>query len=115
MQLASRVIYPVVPNGAFSMAAEVEVVCPGQRLGEAGPLRAGDGTYVLRGKIYASIVGIKQVSSPDPEVSRLSCVFECGNFCKHVLTRNTIRIATTRKRHSAKLLQLEKDLLLFLK
>ncbi len=38
----------------------MEIVCPGQRLGELGPFLAGSGTFAHRGKIYASIVGVRQ-------------------------------------------------------
>ena len=37
------------------------LVCPGQRLEELGPFGAGEGTYIHKGKIYASIVGQKKL------------------------------------------------------
>ena len=40
---------------------KMEVVLPGQRLGELGPQRPGPGTYAQRGKIYASIIGKKRI------------------------------------------------------
>jgi exosome complex RNA-binding protein Csl4 len=42
-------------------ASEVEVVCPGQRIGNAGEYESGAGTYVRGGRIYSTLVGIKTV------------------------------------------------------
>lgn len=37
------------------------IVAPGQRLGHADEYRAGPGTYVRGGRLYATLVGEKQV------------------------------------------------------
>jgi exosome complex RNA-binding protein Csl4 len=56
-------------DNRFSMAdTNEDLVLPGQRLAELGPHRAGPGTYIHRGKIYASIIGLKHIEPASGDV-----------------------------------------------
>lgn len=51
--------------------ADKECIVPGQRIGHVSDFRAGEGTYVRRTHIFASVVGFKQIDDSNPEVGDL--------------------------------------------
>lgn len=44
----------------WSPSAMASIVCPGERLGSIGPLKAGAGTYEWQGAIHSSLTGVRR-------------------------------------------------------
>eukprot|EP00741_Cyanophora_paradoxa_P022513 tig00021464_g21739.t1 len=77
-----------------------DIVVPGQRLGDASDASAGQGTYVLHGKIYAARVGTLKKNTeaqPSLEVVREkdgSVVPEIGSVVTAKVTKVNPRLAS---------------------
>lgn len=63
-----------------------EAVTPGQRLGYAQEYNAGNGTYERDGLLYASVVGIRHITTPENKDQVIGlCVFFFYRSCVLIL------------------------------